>query len=393
MLALNETWAAANDPSAILKDTAPNGYHIHHTIRPQSRVGHRGGGLALIVSNSMTSRVLLINSSPTTFEAQCIKVTIIRCSFMIVNIYRPPTSTPSTAFYHELSDYLADVCSNDSAPVVICGDFNCPGQDSHTIATHLNDVLDSYNFIQQVNQPTRNNSILDIVATNTLSFLSNTSVISSHHISDHSLITVHINVNRPSLYTTIHQARPLHRINFQQLDNAILKSSLITNSSNSVDQYTQRINDVIKIELDKIAPLHNRRRVHKQFSCDNFLSDEAVQAKRYRRRLERLWLRTGDDSIRQQYREACRTANKAINDSRSNYISNNLRNATGNSKTKWKLYSNLLHNKTVQISQGLGENIFSFCNKLSDYFYDKILKTTLLKCCHSLQPITYSNVV
>ena len=226
------------------------------------------------------------------------------------------------------------------------------GKSAHTIATQLNDVLDSYNFIHHVDQPTRNSNILDIIATNTSSFLSSTSVISSHHISDHSLITTHINVDKPNLPTTTHQFRPFHWIDYQKLDHAILKSTLITNPLKSVF-YTQSINDIVTQELDKIAPVQNRKRKEKRFSWDMFLSSEAIQAKRQRRRLERLWKRTGDENIRSEYREACRSTNKLINDSRSNYLTNKVWNATGNAAEKCKLYRNLLHNKSVEISQGL----------------------------------------
>jgi len=58
--------------------------------------------------------------------------------------------------------------------------------------------------------------------------------------------------------------------------------------------------------------MHCRRRPSK-------LSQDTINAKRERRRLERQWRRTQLDSNRIVYREACRHANKFINGCRHNF--------------------------------------------------------------------------
>ena len=137
----------------------------------------------------------------------------------------------------------------------------------------------------------------------------------------------------------------------------------------------RQINTVVINELDKVAPLKTVKRILRQLPCDAFLSTEARVAKRQRRRLERLWIRTGSEDVRRQYRDACRVANKAINDSRSNFLASKVQSATGSSSKKWKHYKDLLHCNTVNASHGLGGNVGLFCDKLSSFFHDKI--TTL----------------
>ena len=380
ILALNETWASLDDPPAILQDIAPAGFQILHTPRPQSTTGHRGGGLALLISDGMTARVqqTMSPTTTTTFEVQCIRVTVSRFSFIITNVYRPSSTAPSTAFYNELSDYVSAVCSNNSVPVLLCGDFNCPGDNEKTVAVQLSDILDALNFTNEVSQATRNNNILDIIATNSSSFLLSTSVSSSHHISVHLLIISVLNINKPLPPATTRLYRPLSRINYDQLDDSLLLSALVTNPAVEVDDYVNQINRIVICELDRRAPIRVRCFVQRSLPCDEFLSAEAVMAKRDRRRLERVWRRTGNENARLEYRASCRAANKAINDSRANYLACKLRNISVNSaRDKWKSYNGLLHRNSVHISHGLGENIANFCNSLALYFIEKISKIQL----------------
>ena len=46
---------------------------------------------------------------------------------------------------------------------MLCGDFNCPGCDSVSIDTVLDDVLSSRDLEQLVSAPTRADSLLDLV--------------------------------------------------------------------------------------------------------------------------------------------------------------------------------------------------------------------------------------
>jgi len=327
----------------------------------------------VVISNQLTSREINItNVSTTTFEVQSTSITSAKTTFILTNIYRPPSCAPSACFYNELSSYLSELIIHKSLPIILCGDFNCAGEQSDCISSQLQNVLDSLNFTQHVNKPTRGENLLDIIATDGLSLVTSTSVISSHQISDHSLIKCSLNVQKPPTPTTHYKRRPLHRLDFTQLDNTLYSSTLITNPASNVDDYVQQINTVVNEELDKVAPFKSSVRVQRPLPCDMFLSADAISAKRERRRLERLWLRTGSDTIRQQYRAACRDATKKINDSRSNLLADKIRLASVNARDKWRQYRTLLHCSSVKANPGLGTN--SFCNNLALFFRDKINK-------------------
>ena len=80
-----------------------------------------------------------------------------------------------------------------------------------------------------------------------------------------------------------------------------------------------------------MAPL---RTSNKRLSNNNtkWLSAEAVKAKRLRRRLEKRWITSGHSDDRTAYRQACRRANKLINDLRRSYHSEMIDGCTDSKK-------------------------------------------------------------
>jgi len=85
-----------------------------------------------------------------------------------------------------------------------------------------------------------------------------------------------------------------------------------------------------------------------------FLSDSAKQAKQHRQRCERHWKRTGCETDRVAYRSACRTANRLINESRSNYFVNRIDGLVGDASSTgvivvwiYEFHGNWLTNEIV----------------------------------------------
>ena len=102
-----------------------------------------------------------------------------------------------------------------------------------------------------------------------------------------------------------------------------------------------------------------------------WLSDEAKKSKRHRRRLERIWTRTGADADRLAYRRACRTTNSVIVESRRSYIADQLECAA-DSKQKWNTVKKLLHPGSCNAAAAPDDPGESFANTVAKYFLDKI---------------------
>ena len=375
IFALCETWTSTEDPPAILLDFAPTGYRVHHVSRPSSTRGRRGGGLAIIVTESTTVKPISLSFQPTTFEIQAIQLRVGRRTIVLINTYRPPNSSPSLTFYSELADSLAEIATSHSHDTILCGDLNCPGTVSGMASEQLIDILHNINFIQYINKPTRENNLLDIIASNCCnSVIISTAVHESSLISDHRLVTASLNLSSHTHSSTTRTWRPLHSIDYTALDNFLISSPLVTNPIQDVDTYALLIEKTLVNALDKVAPVRKSTRIRRSQPCDDFLSDAAITAKRERRRLERLWKRTNEENNRIEYRAACRTANNLINESRTNFLSNRINAVSNSCKDKWKHFNNILHTNSSKISLGLSENPATFCNKLASFFTNKILK-------------------
>ena len=102
-----------------------------------------------------------------TFDVQIVRVVSLRPPIMIVNVYRPP-STSVADFVTELHEFLASLISSVTDRLLLCGDLNCPGVDDSTVTTGLAVALQQLGLTQHVCRPTRKNHLLDIIATGVL---------------------------------------------------------------------------------------------------------------------------------------------------------------------------------------------------------------------------------
>ena len=122
------------------------------------------------------------------------------------------------------------------------------------------------------------------------------------------------------------------------------------------------------------------------------MSDEAIAAKRLRRRLERRWKSTRAEIDRVAYREACRKANSLINATRNQHRYQHIMELNGDSRRTWSAIKVLLHGESAQNYGKPAENA-TFCNTLSTFFVNKVrnIKSTIasvLTCRHA-EPLSW----
>jgi len=98
----------------------------------------------------------------------------------------------------------------------------------------------------------------------------------------------------------------------------LLDTSICWQPEVTVDAYcAQMKNDIVGI-LDDIAPIRTRSKFRPD-AGHFLLSDEALEVKRMRRRLEARWDESGAEADRVAYRRACRDANALIVKSRTEH--------------------------------------------------------------------------
>ena len=70
-----------------------------------------------------------------------------------------------STFLDELAYLVAAVGVNTPGKLLLCGDLNCPGLDSGHPDADVTDLIDSFGLTQHVHQPTRDENLLDVIAT------------------------------------------------------------------------------------------------------------------------------------------------------------------------------------------------------------------------------------
>ena len=138
--------------------------------------------------------------------------------------------------------------------------------------------------------------------------------------------------------------------------------------------HCSQLADIITAELDKVAPLHQASRSSHGRKVSEFMSDTAKQAKRHRRRCERRWKRTGQETDCVAYRLACRTANRLIIESRSDYFASRMDELVSDAKRRWAAVKELLHEDDRQPDR-TAEESKAFCLAASSFCISKLDRT------------------
>jgi len=99
---------------------------------------------------------------------------------------------------------------------------------------------------------------------------------------------------------------------------------------------------------------------------NRFLSQNTKEAKKIRRRFERCWKCTDEESDRRAYRRQWRHANSLINELRRQYYTECISNFNAGPLKRWSAVNELLHTgKNNAVSESEGK---SWCAEISAYF-------------------------
>ncbi len=212
-------------------------------------------------------------------------------------------------------------------------------------------------------------------------------VVPSRMLSDHSLVVAQAVVSRRHQALRINRRR-INSLNPEKFQAALFSFELYSNPADTVDSFADQLRRVITSTLDSFAPIRSLYR-RPCLAAVRWLSQEAVAAKRERRRLERRWLRTRENSDRVNYRQACRIANQLICDSRRAFYAKKLDDCRNDSKQRWRIVNQLLHkSKTGRLTPVIATA--SLCQTFADYFVSKVnnLKTSIATTVINLDIVT-----
>ena len=227
---------------------------------------------------------------------------------------------------------------------------------------------------QHVSSPTRHSPdhLLDLLITDESLSIGDVRVVDSGFISDHQLIlaTLHASSTDSSLGGVPVTYRRIEDIDPVEFEARLRRSSLFSSPALTAESYVSQFEEVVVETLDAMAPSRTRvRRPPKEIT--RWLSDEAVEGKRERRRLEKRWSSSKSDSDRIAYRRACRRANKLINESRKDYFRSQL-SSSENCRERWQITKRLLHSARTAQNRAVDE-LQQLCDKFAKFFINKII--------------------
>lgn len=177
---MTETWFTADKPASCYN--LPN-FHLFH----RDRIAQRGGGVALYIRDDINSRVVFEEHVPAHLEILWVKLTSsanvrLKSTIYVGVVYAPPRSP----YQNDIIDHIIrinDVInSTDNAAILVLGDFN----DLRT------EIIEQHTLMTQlVNQPTRDNAILDKILTSIPEHFCEPIVSAPISSGDHRVVIVH----------------------------------------------------------------------------------------------------------------------------------------------------------------------------------------------------------
>ena len=198
-----ETWLAPDIKSS---EFLPDGYITYRNDR--SGTGKRSGGVLILIRDT------IICTHQPQFTTDCeitwIKIDIVGTESLYIGAYYRPHEKDESSV-EELRKSL-DLVRQNKGTVWLAGDFNFPKMNwinnapsvhqscqFKQLYTSFISILDDYNLIQLVTQPTRLDNILDLFLTSNDTLVENCNTIPG--ISDHSAVCVTAKL-KPSMIRT-----------------------------------------------------------------------------------------------------------------------------------------------------------------------------------------------
>nr|CAD2176183.1 unnamed protein product [Meloidogyne enterolobii] len=184
---INETWL--NNNNTICPELTIMG---KYEIVLANRTASRGGGALILITKEISFQEIF---SGTKFQCELnhIKLLIGIKTIHLINIYRPPNCLLKNT--KNLLNHLSKLTESDN--LIYCGDFNIRNIDwqenklidlNDPLANLMLEFIDKKQLKQFVREPTRENSILDIILSNNIKIVQEVEVLENFSTSDHKIV-------------------------------------------------------------------------------------------------------------------------------------------------------------------------------------------------------------
>ena len=339
--ALTETWLSHIEENnrVTISNLLPDNYDILHVPRKS-----RGGGVGFVFKNHLKTKLDFIDNF-TSFECCSILVQSQSATIRFIVLYRTPPSSKNnikkSTFISEFADLL-EQSSTFSGRLVLIGDFNVHFNSVHdSERIQLTALLDRFGLIQHVSGATHTSGhTLDLVITRATDDIVQRCEVGPF-ISDHNMVLFNLKSGNEHSNKKQIKCRKIK---------AITKDDMIRDIKTSLDQLpiemenvnilVSSYNSVLSNTLDKHAPI--RTCTVAERSTVPWMTDAILEAKRVRRKHERLWRNSGLTVHRQQYRFSCEHVKTLIQKSKSDYYVKQIEECEGDQKKLFQVIDKVL---------------------------------------------------
>lgn len=348
LLALCETWLKGDQhDDVVIQEMLPPNYKLLQQARKS-----RGGGIGLIHHDQITVKHATdcdLSDKVSAFEVfQC--DALAKQSVRVVIIYRPPPSKKNGFTFRMFITQFADFLEQCIIPVkkkcIILGDFNIHIDDPcDRDGREFLSVLDQFGLAQHVQGRThKNGHTLDLVVTRSCDKVISSIHTQDHGFPDHFPVLCQLTVHRPVNKKQRVSYRKFKAIIIDDLTTDIKQSDLCTQvCTDSLDDMVSQYNNTLGKICDHHAPLKTRTLVIRP-QCEWYTS-EVRAAKQDRRKVERLWRKTGLTVHREIYLHARNRVNDVIKSAKTDFYQNKIAECHRDSKELFRITNTLLGKK------------------------------------------------
>ena len=369
-LIITETWLRpGNEDMVEIGTLYPTGYRFLHV--PQYDNTTFGGGIGFLFKETLDINSKVCDNFET-FEVMDVLLKSIE-DIRILCVYRLPNERSYALIYDEFSRLFERTLTEHSGCLLIAGDFNFhidEPQDNH--ANRFIDILDAFGLKQHVSAPTHNKGhTLDLLITRSEDSLISRIMIRDPIISDHFAVHCDLGVQKPKFSKKKVTFRKLRSIDIDSLYEDIGNSNPSHNSHHDLNTLVENYDRTLSSILDKHAPILQREVIIRPPAP--WYNQEVALEKNKRRRLERKWRTSKLLYDRQQYVYQCSVVNKLINNLKTAYYREVIKEHSGDQKVLFTTVNKLLQKESVKrYSPSPDSNVL--VNSFADFFAEKIDK-------------------
>ena len=266
VIMITETWLKPVISDGLIDPS--RGYNV---IR-RDRLDSTGGGVCILLRKSVHFSEITISEN---VEILAVDVCVSQVKHRLIVVYRPPYSEPTDKLYAVKLINVLSSLSLVTWPVFIGGDFNCPGISWDVFKAPADNIQDllldfalSNGFSQLVNEPTRQDNILDLVLCNEPLLITSVDIQSPVGKSDHASVTFQFSTGcSPSYEPECSEEYDLHRIyrwkdaDYDSMNNYLStvdwQSMLMCNLT--VDALWSALTETLQSAVDRYVPFYTVR--------------------------------------------------------------------------------------------------------------------------------------